>query len=185
MKAEISTVDRILDAAERRMRAQGYNAVSFRELAAEIGIKSASIHYHFPSKADLGVAVVQRYHQRFLAALWDMAETQADPAVRLRGFVEAYRRALLDDDMICLCGMLGAESGGLPSVVVAEVRRFFQANIDWLVDASAAARPRSEAARIVSTLQGAMILASTLGDQTMFDEVAAGVTGEAGEAVLT
>ena len=54
----------ILDVAERRIRAHGYNGFSFREIADEIGIKSASVHYHFPTKADLAAAVAKRYRER-------------------------------------------------------------------------------------------------------------------------
>jgi TetR/AcrR family transcriptional regulator, transcriptional repressor for nem operon len=54
-------VDQLLDATERRMRAGGYHAVSFRDVAADVGIRSASVHHHFPQKADLGTALVRRY----------------------------------------------------------------------------------------------------------------------------
>ena len=47
----------ILEAAKRTAQAHGYSGLNFRELAAEVGIKGASIHYHFPTKADLGAAV--------------------------------------------------------------------------------------------------------------------------------
>ena len=59
----------ILDIAERRMRQTGYNAVSYRDIASEIGIKSASLHYHFPKKEDLGIALVERYSKNFFSAL--------------------------------------------------------------------------------------------------------------------
>ena len=181
MADDPSTADRILDAAELRMRAEGYNGVSFRELAAETGIKSASVHYHFPTKADLGVAVVSRYHQRFMAGLQDLLQREQDPDARLRGFIALYRRALLEDERICLCGMLGAESGGLPSRVVQEVQAFFRANIDWLAAATEGTDTEGTdtavaAARIVSTLQGAMILAATMKDPALFEEVADGLT---------
>ena len=50
------TKQTILEAARRVVQSRGYNALSFRELAKEVGIKSASIHYHFPTKGDLGAA---------------------------------------------------------------------------------------------------------------------------------
>ena len=54
------TIDRLLDAAEDGMRLRGYHAVSFRELAMALGIKSASVHYYFRQKEDLGLALVAR-----------------------------------------------------------------------------------------------------------------------------
>ena len=51
----------IMDAAERRMRKGGFNGFSFREIAADVGVKSSSVHYHFPTKENLAAAVIQRY----------------------------------------------------------------------------------------------------------------------------
>ena len=73
----------ILDAAERAIRDRGYNAVSFRDLAAAVGVKSASVHHHFPTKADLGAAVARRYAERFLDALGDPATWPSSPTIWL------------------------------------------------------------------------------------------------------
>ncbi len=59
----------ILDAAERFARQAGYNGFSFRDVAAEVGIKSASVHYHFPTTGDLGAALAGRYADRFFERL--------------------------------------------------------------------------------------------------------------------
>ncbi|MFT5510332.1 MAG: TetR/AcrR family transcriptional repressor of nem operon, partial [Hyphomicrobiaceae bacterium] len=74
-----ATVDKVLDAAEGAMRARGYHAVSFRELADDIGIKSSSVHYHFPQKDDLGVALIERYSKRVLAELNRRSEESKNP----------------------------------------------------------------------------------------------------------
>ena len=163
--------DQVLDAAERRIRAGGYHAVSFRELAADVGIRSASVHHHLPQKADLGLALVERYHERFLAGLADARDRP--PAERLRAFCAAYRQAFRAADAVCLCGMLAAESRGLPDRVGAAVRDFFAANIAWVADCLPPGLPadqrRDEAAGIVATLQGAMMLAATFRDPALLD----------------
>ncbi|MEM7426623.1 MAG: TetR/AcrR family transcriptional regulator [Pseudomonadota bacterium] len=170
------TRTQLLDAAEHSMRKRGYHAVSFRDLADELGIKSASVHYHFRQKEDLGVALVQRYASHVLAALELKASGADSPAARFSAFKEVYRDALVTSDEICLCGMLGAEALGLPDVVAAEVRRFFEANVTWLMEAQSDTTPEDErrqrALHIVAALQGAMMLASTLGDFGVFDEIA-------------
>jgi TetR/AcrR family transcriptional regulator, transcriptional repressor for nem operon len=51
----------IMDAAERRMQRGGFGGFSFREIAADVGIKSSSVHYHFPTKEDLSAAVIRRW----------------------------------------------------------------------------------------------------------------------------
>ena len=171
------TRTQLLDAAEHSMRKRGYHAVSFRDLADDLGIKSASVHYHFRQKEDLGVALVQRYAEHVFAALSAKAAGADTPAARLAAFREVYRDALVAADEICLCGMLGAESLGLPEAVAKEVSAFFEANVAWLVQALDTNTPepdrRKRALHIVATLQGAMMLASSLGDIGVFDEVAA------------
>ncbi len=141
---ENARADQVLDAAERRVRAGGYHAVSFRDLAADVGIRSASVHHHFPQKADLGLALVERYHERFLAGLADARDRP--PAERLRAFCAAYRQAFRAADAVCLCGMLAAESRGLPDRVGAAVRDFFAANIAWVARLPAR-RPGGQPAR--------------------------------------
>ncbi|MEM7124126.1 MAG: TetR/AcrR family transcriptional regulator [Pseudomonadota bacterium] len=170
------TLETLLDAAESDIRLRGYHAVSFRELADEIGIKSSSVHYYFRQKEDLGLALVERYRERFFSALEKLTSRAETPEERLGAFVALYRQALVGSDRICLCVMLGVESRGLPSALAKAVAAFFEANIGWLVNAMPASMPaderQSRAIHIVGTLQGAMLLASALGDHAIFDAAA-------------
>ena len=59
------TAEQILDLAETLIQTRGYSAFSYQDIADSLGIRKASIHYHFPSKSDLGVAVVDRYMSPF------------------------------------------------------------------------------------------------------------------------
>jgi len=63
--------DAILKAAEARIRRNGFHGFSFRDLAEDVGIKSASVHYYFPTKADLGVSLMRNYQEQMLAAFGD------------------------------------------------------------------------------------------------------------------
>ena len=168
---ETGRADQVLGAAEQRMRAGGYHSVSFRDVASDVGIRSASVHHHFPQKVDLGLAMVRRYRDRFLAGLETVAD--APPSERLHAFCDAYRQSFRAEGAICLCGMLGAESAGLPDPVRAAVREFFAASIAWvagaLPDALPAPRREAEARSIVAALQGAMILAATFRDPSLLD----------------
>ncbi len=164
----MDTQERLLDVAEFQIRQKGYNAVSFRELADELGIKSASVHYHFPTKQQLGVAVVHRYRDRFLENLNILAAKSSPQDGRVRTLCTAYRMALEKSNAHCLCGMLGAETRGLPEAVSQQVARFFQANIDWLAtgfptDWSPAKR-QMRAAQVVAALQGGILLSISLDD---------------------
>ena len=174
----------ILDSAERQARRRGYNGFSFRDLAAEVGIKSASVHYHFPTKADLGAAVAQRYTERFMAALGEPNAPEVAPRALLERYVEAFRRALVRDRQMCLCGLLGAEVESLPPEVAAEVRDFFERNVAWLAavlsrrDGGALGNEAAEARAltILALLEGALVVARTLKRDVVFDQIAGTVT---------
>ena len=170
VKAVTTTVEKLLNEAESEIRLKGYHAVSFRDLAASLGIKSASVHYYFRQKEDLGLALVKRYSSRFFEALSAKADKADD---KLSAFCDVYRDSLVTADRICLCGILGAESCGLPEALSDEVAAFFKANIAWVADALPASLPAaqrtSKAEAIVGALQGAMMLAGSLRDHALFD----------------
>ncbi len=103
-----SRADEILDFAEREMRKNGFDAVSFRDIANAIGIKSASVHYHFPTKADLSAGVTSRYAQRFLDALGPPDAPGEAAKSRLQRLGDAYVAAYRMDSSTCLCSVLGS-----------------------------------------------------------------------------
>lgn len=153
----------ILDAAERRMREGGFDAVSYRDLAAAVNIKASSVHYHFPQKADLGRAVVERYTERLLAFLGAPDQADESPTQRIQRLCQGYQHALLHEEVPCLCCVLGAESLDLPEVVSQAVNQFFERLIDWTAIALGDRTDASELAKyLISSLQGTMITALTL-----------------------
>jgi len=172
----MSSVEQILDAAETRMRLEGYNAVSFRDIAADVGIKSSSLHYHFPKKTDLGIALVKRYAEKFHLALKTETEAFTNPNKKIDIFIDLHRRALQEQGLICLCAVLGAEAQGLPKEVSQEVRHFFETNIEWLAKEYEVANitsPSSRAKAGVSALEGALMVAIVNDDESVFEAVAA------------
>ena len=173
MSATTSKVDEILDAAEAFVQARGYNGFSFRDVATAVGVKSSSVHYHFPTKADLGATLARRYRERFLEKLGRAAASDTDGQAAIRRYVGVFRDALIHDGRMCLCGMLGAEIQSLPPTVAAEVKRMFEESVDWLADSLGlpADEARTRALRITATVEGAMILSRTFGDPGMFDRI--------------
>ncbi len=164
---------KLLDAAEYRMRRGGYNAVSYRDLAADTNIKSSSVHYHFPRKEDLGVALIERYTKDFFEVLDKAANDATTPLEKLQAFNRTYRNALTHSKAVCLCGLLAAEAAGLPEAVNAKVEAFFEGNIRWVKGILPAELPEDEKTRraivIVSAHQGAIIVATSMRDANLFD----------------
>ena len=171
----MSTPEKLLDAAEYRMRRGGYNAVSFRDLANDTKIKSSSVNYHYPKKEDLGLALVERYAKKFndgLEAKTKDAETTQD---NLKAYQAVFRQALVEDDAVCLCGLLSAESAGIPESIRDRVQHFFTDNIRWLMSILPAdmseSRKRTSANTLLAGHQGAMMLAKNMQDNAIFDSI--------------
>ena len=125
-----SAREAILAAAKRTAQARGYGGLNFRDLAAEVGIKAASIYHHFPSKADLGAAVARRYWEDTAAQLEAMLAETADPVRCLRRYPEVFRKALENDNRMCLCSFMSAEVDDLPDAVKQEVQTFADVNVE-------------------------------------------------------
>ena len=172
--------DEILDAAQEMVQQHGYHGFSFREVAKAVGIKSASVHYHFATKEQLGIALARRYTDRVMEHLGHPDDPNADPDVLLGRFIGVFRDVLEDDGLMCLCGMLGAETRTLPEPVAVEARRFFERTGAWLTavlrrrDGSLGSdQAEVRALAAIATLEGSMIVARTLDDLSAFDRIAA------------
>jgi TetR/AcrR family transcriptional repressor of nem operon len=181
-RGDAGTATRILDVAERLAQVRGFNGFSYADIAAEVGITKAALHYHFASKADLGEALISRYAARFGEALAAIdAGTTAAPA-KLQGYAELYVGVLRNQRM-CLCGMLAAEYPTLPDAMQASVVGFFDQNEAWLQDVLEQGRgdgslhftgPARDVARmIISCLEGAMLVTRPYGDIPRFQDAAA------------
>ncbi len=174
------TKQTILAAARRMVQARGYNALSFRDLAAAVGIKSASIHYHFPTKADLGAALARRYAEDMAVHLQGLLAAAPDPQARMRSYTDTFRRTLLNDNRMCLYGIMTAERDDLPPEVRTEVDLFTQVNIGWLVEVLGGDQPdadtavlRQRALAILAAIEGAQLVARGRGDVAVYDQTIA------------
>jgi TetR/AcrR family transcriptional regulator, transcriptional repressor for nem operon len=174
----LGTRSALIEQAMSLVRRRGYAAFSYADLADAIGIRKPSIHHHFPNKEDLGVAIVEAYAKFFMERLDEIAATEKSVEKKLLGYAALYRTSLTEKQG-CLCGVLAAEISILPPRVQAEVRRFFSAHLAWLErvldEARAQGRLRSNsparaAQTVMSTLQGALLMALTLSNPRSFDD---------------
>jgi TetR/AcrR family transcriptional repressor of nem operon len=175
------TAARILDAAEQLVQSRGYNGFSYADIAAQVGITKASLHHHFETKATLGKALIDRYHAHFMQALAMIDANGRDAADKLQGYARLYA-AVLEDERLCLCGMLAAEYDTLPRAMQEGVRTFFDVNEEWLAGVLEQGRrggrfhrrgPARETARLLlSALEGAMLVARPYHDVARFNVAA-------------
>ncbi len=171
------TKEAILAAARSRAQAHGYTGLNFRDLADEVGIRSATLHYHFPTKADLGAAVARRYREDSAAALENIWEKARDPVAFLKRYPGVFRKALEDGNRMCMCGHMAAEYDELPDEVKVEVKGFADDHIDWLARVLSAAKPdadakaaKQRARAIYAAVTGAQLLARSRADIKAYDE---------------
>jgi TetR/AcrR family transcriptional repressor of nem operon len=174
------TADRILDVAERLVQMRGFNGFSYADVATELEITKAALHYHYPGKAELGSALVHRYTARFRAGLATL-DALDDPVAQLTSYARLYLDVLLAQRM-CLCGMLAAEYQTLPAPMQDAVIEFFQDNEAWLATVldggrragarQFAATPLETARMIVGALEGAMLVARVHNDPERFETFA-------------
>ncbi len=163
------------------VQTRGYNAFSYADISAQVGIRKASIHYHFPNKSDLGKEVVARYRETFRKKLDQIDRATDNQRHKLERYAQLYLDGLQDQRM-CLCGMLAADFTTLPEVVREEVKGFFADNEAWLtkvlVEGCSTGIVRCtgsaeiEAQLLLSGLQGAQLAARSYGDITRFHSIA-------------
>ena len=188
----MSTAETILDAAEALIQEHGYSGFSFADVAKRVGIRKASIYYHFPAKAALGQAVIARYRARLLATAADLEAGQIDHWQALSLYLDPILTLGRSPDKACLCGVLGGEYVGLPEVMQAEVAGFFAEHLRWiealLTSGRAAGAFRFEAAPadiarlMFSAIEGALLIKRTNRDTAFLDGVVRSLTDLLGGA---
>lgn len=178
---ENNTAQHILDVALEMVGNRGYSAFSYADISKQVGIRKASIHYHFPSKDALVRELVKRYCQGMAQQCDRISQSGASPQEQLMQFANLYRQGL-QDHQICLCAMLSADLEVLPEAVQNEVRGFFQQTEAWLTALLHQGREtgawdcRADTATakgLIAVLQGAQLLARLATDRTgAFEQIA-------------
>lgn len=180
MMAHMDTLDtkgRILAVARGMVQAHGYNALSIREVANEVGIKGPAVHHHYPTKGDLGAALARQYSDNAIAFLDALLEQHKSERARLDHYIKIFRAALENDNRMCLSGILAAEHHDLPAQVSVEVQRFMDINVEWLTRLLSLDPQRNDkkankarAMAIFAAIEGAQLIARGRADIRIFDE---------------
>jgi TetR/AcrR family transcriptional repressor of nem operon len=163
------------------VQSRGFNGFSYADVAAELGITKASLHYHFPGKAELGQALIGRYAARFAEALEQIDAGGANAPAKLAAYARIYADVLREKRM-CLCGMLAADYDTLPEPMRYAVLRFFDANEGWLTNVFEQGHvegsihldgsPGDAAQALVGGLEGALLIARPYGEVARFEAAA-------------
>lgn len=203
------TADRILDVAQRLIQTAGYANFSYADISRELNITKASIHYHFPTKCDLGQAVISRYREGMRDRLDRIREERTQLSERFDAYVELYVELVDDDYLLCPGAMLAAETRSLPAEIQDEVKGFFRDHEDWLLEVivESSDQPatgniptasnsetvdsavhiagglRHLVQHIVSSLEGALMISRLFDDQKRFQETVSRTFSELRQAL--
>ncbi len=170
------TRQRILDAAERLVIDNGYAATSIDQVIAESGTSKGSFFHHFSSKADLAVALVERYAAADIAhlehALTHAMSTSEDPGERIIAFLKVFEEGADE--------LMSAQSSCLYISVLTERQLAQQGTNEHIVRAILVWRERLAALmaqalphlpevealadHVFVTFEGAFLLARSTGD---------------------
>jgi AcrR family transcriptional regulator len=163
----------ILDLAESFLQDVGFNGFSYAHIAAALGVKNAAIHYHFPSKEELGCAVIKRYRDRFQLWINNARVKDLSPEKKLDWFFGIYTNMRADNGKVCLVGSLETEFNSIPASLQEETKGLHKELLVWLEATLAEGKaagifhfkgdPSGKAAVILSSVQGALQMARALG----------------------
>lgn len=174
------TKTNLLDIAETAARSRGFDGFSYADLAEASGIRKASIHYHFATKAVLSAALMDRYHASVKQVCADIEATHQSAADRLAALVAFYRAALGGGETVCLCVAFTISRDSLADEVKGKIVTYRSMMITWITalfelgkqdgTISAISAPQAEAHATLAMLEGAHLAAHAENDLTAFDK---------------
>jgi TetR/AcrR family transcriptional repressor of nem operon len=182
MNALSQTAEEILRHTRPLILSGGYDGFSYADIANIVGIRKASIHHHFPTKAQLVRVLVERYRREALDGLQQINEAIADPAERLRAYTGYWQSCIASgSEPFCVCALLASQMPALPEEVAAEVRAHFRSLAAWLASVlregqergtlHMAHAPEIEAEVFVATVHGAMVSSRAHDNAAIFEMI--------------
>lgn len=173
-----NTKRKIMDFGESLLQDKGFNGFSYAHIASELGVKNAAVHYHFPTKEDLGCAVVQRYRDRFQLWVNNARVKDLSPQEKLDWFFDIYADMRADHGKVCIAGALETEFNSIPDALRQQTEALTGELLTWLASMLDEGReagvfqfngqPADKAALILASLQGALQMARALGTETFY-----------------
>ncbi len=175
--------EKIMDIAQELVQTRGFHGFSFRDISDRVGIRTASIHYYFPTKGDLGGAMLARIHAGFNAALSQIDQECERTDEKLRGFAAIFLDTFGSGDRLCPFCMFATAQETVPEPVRQQVMAFWNRGEEWLTQVMEEGRRRGDwseeqgnsaliARTFISALEGAMVTSRAFQDPTRLKDTA-------------
>lgn len=167
--------EQILDIAQRLTQTQGFNGFSYKDISAEIGIKTSSIHYYFKSKDELAVSLIERYQHRLQLELNEIDATTLSPGQKLMSFAGIFRSLAETHHKFCLCGMMAAEYYSISLRAKEKLKNYFKTAVHWMTDnftSLGSTLPSNDAKAYLALLEGALLLSRLEEQSSLLEQLA-------------
>jgi len=174
----MDTKQHILSVAQELVQQRGFNGFSYADIAEVVGIRKASLHHHFATKAELGIALLDTYSAHLNDEFLRISALPAQADAKLDAYFDLFRGSLKAQRM-CLGGMMASDSLTLDTAMLPSLRHFFDLNTEWLAEVLAEGKSQklfaltstaADHARVLlAALEGALLIARATGDHETFD----------------
>lgn len=178
MTKPTDTKDRIVDLAETLIRLCGYNGFSYQDISSRLNMKNAAIHYHFPGKEELGVAVIRKTIDGFELMLAEMKSAGLDEYEKLELFIDQVFGSALEQQKVCLVGALSTEFIILPEKMKTEFQLMVMQIENWLIQLLKDGKrkkvfvytttPQTKALMIITNMMAALQVARVIGKEKFY-----------------
>ena len=168
--------DRLVAAARELIQQNGYRHTSLADIARQSGVPLGNVYYWFRTKDDLAAAVIAEHHEAHRQMLATIDRDHEDPLARMSALLDVLDSGADDTarhgcpvGSLCLELHKGSEHAGLSSKSGA----ILNMQLDWFAEqfkTLGARDPRALARHVVAQLQGASLLATTLGEARVLRE---------------
>jgi len=172
MNARTDTRERILTRAESLLSRRGFNGFSYQDIATALGIKNAAVHYHFPAKADLGLALINNYRDLLRRGTETFMKSGGSATRQLEGYFHFTAHDQLGEG-VCPIGATTADFGSLNDTMKEALQELVTETVRWLTHVLEVGRkqgefefegdPAHKALSLMASVQGARQLARVLG----------------------
>lgn len=178
---ERDTRGEIISLASELTQTRSFNWLSYQDLSNKLEIRKASIHYHFPTKTDLGVELIRGYRKGFSEWVEKILSRKATSTAQLEAYIEFFKKIMGDSDRVCPGGIFSLEWNTLPEEMRREVKGLFTDHRSFLSAMIKAGRSSGEfreqgsvedqIALVGASLQGALQTARVYNSTTVFQAV--------------
>lgn len=175
------TREQIMDRAAQLLMSRGFNGFSYRDISSHLGVKNAAVHYHFPAKTDLALALVDEYRRLLRRRTSEFMAYGGSAVVQLEGFFEFTAKQCHSGRCICPFGAFSVDYNELPESLQKATRSFMDETIRWFTrvmeegrktgEFNFAGDARAKALTVLAGLQGARQLARIHGIEILDDVV--------------